>query len=130
MAALVLASAIFIGISDPPTEPEVAYLAQADDKEDVPVYRTPNFDPLQSDETLSSDIFEIPHSEAAISRTTRSRAYRITRSGSGTSPNRRIKTNVEPVSLVSRFEPTTLVIYVENGVVRSRVEPWTVSFSN
>jgi hypothetical protein len=27
-------------------------------------------------------------------------------------------------SLVSKFVPTTLVIFIENGLIKSKIEPW------
>lgn len=130
MAALVLASAMVIGISDPTTGPETAQLSVAEDQNEFPIYRTREVEPAEV--PLASDIFEIPDSESTNVNQV-SKASRFRSSWKRHVQRATYRHKAAPVQThlaVSQFEPTTLVIYVENGVVRSRIERWTVSYSN
>lgn len=131
MAALVLASAMFIGITEPSPEPETAKLYIAEDQNEFPIYQTPAARP--ADEQLSSDIFELSGSDSvaftSASRASRSRARFWHKSRAQQAVAQNVATP-QPQLAVSQFEPTTLVIYVEDGVVRTRTERWTVSYSN
>ena len=126
MAALVLASAMFIGITEPTAGPETSKLSIAEDQNEFPIYHANTSRPIG--DQLASDIFDIPHSGTAVaSRRSRSRDY--SRPHVLRAAHRR-QTAPMQTMVVSQFEPSTLVIYVENGVVRSRTERWTVSYSN
>lgn len=127
VAALVLASAIVIGVSDATSGPETAQI----DFIEVPAG---GVEAVTPEEPLSADIFSAasahqPEETAAF----RIRKYRKTRVNIARSnaPVRTrlrkpfVRPNKEPNgSLVSRFVPTTLIIYIENGFIRSRTEPW------
>jgi hypothetical protein len=129
MAALVLASAVIIGISDKGPSPDVAQVQTADDEETTVNVASADKN-LPVEEPLSSDIFSTSSNGTASENSTvpkaRSRsnrfdlvrsAYRAPRSVAARRP--------QPSTLyVSQFTPTTLVIYIENGVIRSRTEPW------
>lgn len=126
MAALVLASAMFIGITDPNAGPETSQLSIAENQNEFPIYRANNSKP--AGDVLASDIFDIPNAETTVaSRPSRSRAY--SRPHMQRASYRQQTAPIQTM-VVSQFEPSTLVIYVENGVVRSRTERWTVSYSN
>ena len=126
MATLVLASAMFIGITEPASGPETSQLSIAEDQNQFPIYRANDVKP--AGDVLSSDIFEIPRAATTVvSR--RSPTRSILRPHIQRTSYREQPAHV-PTMVVSQFEPSTLVIYVENGVVRSRTERWTVSFSN
>ena len=127
IAALVLASAMIIGVSDSATPSETAQ---------IEFVEVPNSidRALPEEVPLSSDIFSTPESKtvdvAVSSRTLKQRFYRshFPRIAARTKVSVR-KAAVKPVkepqqSLVSRFIPTTLVIYIENGLIRTRIEPW------
>ena len=137
MAVLVLASAMFIGISDPSEAPDLARVGSNADPSDFPVYQPIYQRQMASEDTLASDIFDIPNGDLATSRSVRRSAFRTGRSAVRSSA-RRHATNA-PIRLqhaphadivISQFAPTTLVIYVENGAVKSRIEPWLVAGNN
>jgi hypothetical protein len=116
MIAVVLVSAILIGINDPASGPDVATQRQPDDKL------------IQTEEAFSLDSFS-PSSLAAVTgdidivrsnvRRKRARpsihlaAYKPRRH------SRQLRQPEEP-----KFFPTTLIIYAQNGVIYSRIEPW------
>jgi hypothetical protein len=126
MIALVLLSAIFIGVSDQKASEvgDIAYIEVTDEN-------------AVSDQLTSSDIFSIPDQDQAKSpRVARSRrtafAPRI-RPRTQPAAVRPQPRNAEPPLTIARFSPTTMIIYIENGVIKSRIEPWLtkpVSFSN
>jgi len=123
MIALILVSAILVGINDPMAGPDVAAIEE------------PNDGPTQSEEpfSLNDSSSSIPAQASGgvdivrsntIRRPARSSmhvaAYKVRRLSRPTPP-------LEP-----KFVPTTLVIYAENGVIYTRIEPWlqTPTFDN
>ncbi|PYT00837.1 MAG: hypothetical protein DMF63_05905 [Acidobacteria bacterium] len=121
MIALVLVSAILVGINDPAEGLDVATVV------------TPNEELDQPEEPFTFEVYS-PSTLAPAGReidTIRS------------SPRRRplrhvvhlaaIKRRVQPRPSLRveqpKFIPTTLVIYAENGVINTRIEPW-LQFSN
>ena len=116
MIALVLLSAIFIGISDQRISEvgDIAYIEVNDEN-------------AVSDQLTSSDIFSIPDREQATSqpaarsrRTTFAARVRPRTQPTAARPQTQI---AEPEVTIAKFSPTTMIIYIENGVVRSRIEP-------
>lgn len=115
---LSLLSAVFIAV-DPPAVPS-----------DAPVAESPPDEAGQTDEPLSFHSFyeaDLAPVTAVRSNFRRRRArarvsvkgYKMTRQ-----PRRR------PEPLVPLFMPTTLVIYVDNGVIKTRTEPWLQTTSS
>jgi hypothetical protein len=126
MIALVLLSAIFIGIAD----------QRASEVGDIAFIEVPDDNATVSDELKSSDIFNIPDQQAAVFEpraiVRRSKNAARTRMRVLRPAARPAVKELEPQITVAKFSPTTRIIYIENGVVRSRVEPWnrSASFSN
>ncbi len=130
LGALVLASAIAIGVSDSTRE-----TAQIDFVDVTGVPESKSEAIAAPEETLSADIFtNARDNDAAVPVTARKRKQRpaqarIVRASAPVKAvvrNAVVKPKLElDQSLVSRFLPTTLVIYVENGTIRTRTEPWT-----
>jgi hypothetical protein len=130
LSAIVLASAIVIGVSDSTVGPDTSQ---------VEFIQVPNdIDRLEAaDEPLSSDIFSSTTTHRtsktadAVKRRPRNGRLRLVRAAEPlrkTSPRKVSDPQDEPhQSLVSKFVPTTLVIYIENGVVKSRLEPWAAN---
>jgi hypothetical protein len=125
MIALVLLSAIFIGISD----------QRASEVGDI-AYIEVNDENASPDQLTSSDIFSIPDQDQATSQpAARSRRTAFApRVRPRTQPAAaRTQPQPEPQLTIAKFSPTTMIIYIENGVIKSRIEPWLtkpVSFSN
>lgn len=113
MIAFVLVSAIFIGINE--SELDVATIGQSEDA-------------LAKTEETTFDIFS-PSSLASASRNIGIVRSKIKRKLARPAirlavhkprrPSRPSLKIAEPV-----FVPTTLVIYAENGVINTRIEPW------
>ena len=125
MTALVFTSAILIGVSDSAVPPETA---------NVEFIEVPNEAErlLPEEAPLSSDIFSTSESgeETGPVRTPVRRANR-NRFRRAAAPVRTTVRKALPRPakqphqlLVSKFVPTTLVIYIENGLIKSRIEPW------
>ena len=135
---LIFASAIFIGISDPP-DPSDANLADVVNSEsDLGVGSVVEDQQVPDEEPLQSDIFSV-----TVPR-------RVTKNVSGSNTRRRSKrsqtsarlrfqiaahrTRRQPRRLKQaepNFIPTTLVIYLEKGEVKKRIEPQlTASYKN
>jgi hypothetical protein len=125
MIALVLLSAIFIGVSDQKASEvgDIAYIEVTDEN-------------AVSDQLTSSDIFSIPEREPATAEPAarRRRTAFVPRVRQRIRPKavRRPVPESEPQVTIAKFSPTTMIIYIENGVVKSRIEPWNrpVSYSN
>lgn len=112
MVAIVLVSAIFFGISESADAPEVAMTVLTD----------PELAP--TGEPFGFESFSLPEFAPP------SNGY-VTRSNGGRKSGRRSirvashkRGLIPPSSTQSEFFPTTLVIYAENGVIKSRIEPW------
>lgn len=129
MIAMVLVSAIFVGISDPGAGPDLATNWKPDDKF------------VQPEEPFSFDPsspwnFELATGGVDVVRSSTRR--RVTRPRTYLAANRS-KHEIRPLPQPEqpKFVPTTLVIYAENGVINTRVEPWlqaddkkTTTFNN
>ena len=84
----------------------------------------PAEEPAETEEPLSFDSFAESNFEPATpvrthTRRRRARSPRVHVKGYRTRRLRRIRRPLVPL-----FMPTTLVIYVENGVIKTRIEPW------
>jgi hypothetical protein len=126
MIALVLLSAIFIGVSDQKASEvgDIAYIEVTDEN-------------AVTDQLTSSDIFSIPEREPATSgpaaRSRRTVFAKRVRQRIRPTAVRRPVPESEPQVTIAKFSPTTMVIFIENGVIKSRIERWLtkpVSFSN
>jgi len=117
MVAIVLVSAIFVGISDPAAAPEVAMNV------------LPDLELSPTDAPSGFDSFSLP----GLAPPAEGGGY-VTRSDGGRKSGRRSirvaqykRRLMSPASTKSetpKFVPTTLVIYAENGVIKRRIEPW------
>ena len=130
MIAMVLVSAIFVGINDPDVAgPDLAANAQPDDQL------------TQPDEPFSFDVpspltFELATDGVdPVRPNIRRRVIRPIIRLAANKPLRRSSRSIPEEQ--PKFIPTTLVIYAENGVIYSRIEPWlqggdrkTPSFNN
>ncbi|HEX6126581.1 MAG TPA: hypothetical protein VFZ23_14500 [Pyrinomonadaceae bacterium] len=116
MIAFVLVSAILVGINDPVVGPEVATnvetlgpLAQPIELFNLDFSPSPAFEPLAD--------------EVGIVRSNiRGRFARPGIHVTANKPVRRLRRLPQPMQ--PKFTPTTLVIYAENGVIYTRIEPW------
>jgi hypothetical protein len=127
--AVILASAVFIGIYDPSVQ-------QADNPSEVAIDEQPVDRLLPAEEPLVSDVFT-PASSRPVSadslkskKTSRSngvgRSYSAFRSSAGPRVQPAAYPPPEPPRsplVMPEFVPTTLVIYVEKGEIKTRVEP-------
>jgi len=115
---LVLVSAILVGINDPA---------------EVATKITPDQDSTQTEDLFSFDV----SSASTVAPTTL--GINIFRSNPKRRPIRprvhlavsKPKPQLRPIPQPEqpKFVPTTLVIYAENGVINTRIEPW-IQFSN
>ena len=125
LAALVLTSAIVIGISDQVPQYELAQVGNVEDQSE-------GISALRED-PLAADIFPSPTSEVSSENPTSASDLRIPRSTLrrvvSSAPMRHSyvrarKQMPDSRHYVSQFIPTTHVIYIENGLIKSRIEPW------
>ncbi len=124
MIAFVLVSAILVGINDPSGETEVATIERLDE----PV--------TQPEESFSLSSFAPNASGVDIARANaRRRPVRPTIQLAANKSRRRLRPPLQPEE--PNFVPTTLVIYAENGLINTRIEPWfqagdkkTTTFNN
>ncbi len=126
LIALILLSAILVGIYEPTDESTIGSVDSSGDPSYLAMDRsedtlTPIEEPLNSDTFPASPTLEDDQLRTARPRISRQRvrlaAYR---------PLRRIR---RPLRVVTKyvptdFVPTTLVIYAENGEIKTRIEPW------
>lgn len=117
LVAIALVSAIIVGISEPASAPEVAMNVSAE----------PEL--AQTGAPFGVDGYSSPDSETAANGVEFvSRANGVRRSGRRNIRLARYKRRpvMSPVPRpeTRKFFPTTLVIYAENGVIKSRIEPW------
>jgi hypothetical protein len=116
--AFIVLSGISIGIFGPPVEPvEVASI-----NEPLPVV-------ADRDEPSIVDSLSVDDLPGLFEEPSTDRVFRRARSSNRrTTPVafRRRRALPPPQFVVSQFVPTTLIIYVENGEIRTRIEPQTV----
>jgi hypothetical protein len=119
MIALVIVSAIIVGINDSAGGPEVVT-----DSKPVETLTQPE-EPFTFD-LSTPEAFELPTREVGIVRSTTTRKPtwpRIHRAADKPKPQLRPLPQPERPT----FVPTTLVIYAEDGVIKTRIEPWVRS---
>lgn len=113
MVGFVLVSAILVGINDPVAGPEVATTGESE------------YTLTQPEEPFSFDVFSLePTANVAeiVRSHTRRRPVRPAIKLAVHKPRRQFRPPLQPEE--PDFVPTTLVIYAENGVINSRIEPW------
>jgi len=124
--ALILGSAVLIGMYDPPPGPEVSIVEEAPyDSSDASIASESEEAPIQTDEA-TPDVFTAqtaPLVDAGVrSRHRTARRAPVRRiEVAAYRPRRQLR---RPMPAVTRFVPTTLVISAENGEVKTRIEPW------
>ena len=117
MIALVLLSAIFVWISDPAARPDVATEGQPDDS----LIQT---EEPRSFEVLSPSGFATVPGVIYTVRATAKRKVRKPR----VQLSLPARSYARPLQAEEpKFVPTTLVIYAEDGVIKTRIEPWLQS---
>ena len=114
--ALVLISAILIGINEPAAGPDVAINNQSEGM-------FPQTEEPFSPDALSASSFApvtpgIDILRSSIRRTHSRQKVRLI------AHKPRLQTRPPELPEEPKFVPTTLVIYAENGVINTRVEPW------
>jgi hypothetical protein len=112
MIAFVLISAILVGISEPIAGPEIASDEQADQRTQMEPFD------ILSASISPGNVIEFLH-PVAKRRVVRARAH--------VTPDRQPRYVRQPQPIEPKFFPTTLVIYSENGEIKTRVEPWIQS---
>jgi len=118
---LVLVSAILVGITDTETAPDVATSAIPNDE---PIQPEELFDlEVSSPSTVAPEIRRI----GIIRTSPRRRSVGPRLHLAAIKPKPQPRPSPQPEQ--PKFIPTTLVIYAENGVINTRIEPW-LQFSN
>jgi hypothetical protein len=123
--ALVLGSAIIIGIYDPPSEPEVASVESPDNLPEDAIVSGPQGGPSRSEEPSIAQIHtaqNMPLMDNEVHparRTAKPMSARHLQLAAHTSRRRTRR----PQPAMTRFVPTTLVITAENGEIKTRIEP-------
>lgn len=116
MVAIVLLSAIFVGISDSTTEAEVAMNV------------LPDTEQTSTDAPSAFDSFSLPSIAPSAKGVYVDRSSARRKSGRRSVRVTHYKRTLKPPSSTQsetpKFFPTTLVIYAENGVIKRRIEPW------
>ena len=122
MVAFVLVSAILVGINDPVDGPHVAVNERSYDELSQP--QEPFSFDVSPPTTFATAADEVP----VIRSNTRRRPNRRSVQVAANKPRRPFRPLPQPEE--PKFVPTTLVIYAENGVINTRVEPWVHTFTN
>ena len=120
LIALFLVAGLFIGISERPTGP-------APGSSDVAMSRQPDDMFTSAEEPFNSDRFADENSPSVSDelRVVRPAARRMhARPRLSLAVYRPRRRPLPPQYVVSQFVPTTLVIYAENGEIKTRIEPW------
>lgn len=126
LIAVVLGSAVFIGMYE--SQPEMAQVDRVDEVaqvDQVEEFVSPDGNLLT--EELPADVFTTTEPEdRAIATPRRFRrairpAYSTFAVRNSSFKQRRVRRPIAP--LVSAFVPTTLIIYIDKGEVKSRIEP-------
>lgn len=116
LIALVLMSAILVGINDPASGPDVAvnWKLEGIFAERVELF-TLDYSEPSTFEALTGAV-------DVVRSNTRKRPYRRSIHLAASKPRRQLRRLPQPEQ--PTFVPTTLVIYAENGVINTRIEPW------
>lgn len=145
--AFLLVGFFLIGmrIYDLPGDPTLSQSDTAGDGAEVPADQRSIDRLLPAETPFTSDTFTMPGSQAenaytaATKRTSRSTRFDLSHSAFRL-PRSAFKLSARPrtsfaayrprykrprsLSFVSTFVPTTLVIYIDNGQIKTRIEPW------
>ena len=116
MVALVLISAIFFGINEPAGGPDFAMNERSEDTLTQPE------EPYTFDLSIPITLLPVAGRVDIVRSHTRRRSVRPTIRLAAYKPRRQLRPPLEPEG--PDFVPTTLVIYAENGVINTRIEPW------
>ena len=116
MIALVLVSAILVGINDPAGGPDFAANWKPDDKLAQPG------EPFSFDPSTPWNFALATGGVDIIRSNPRRRPARPSIHLAANKPEPQSRRPAQPDQ--PKFVPTTLVIYAENGVIYSRIEPW------
>jgi len=124
--ALILLSAIFIGIYDPPAGPGVGSIDIAGNPSDAAIDQQLEDGPVRTEEAINPDILmaenssypgdELPPIRSTAKPVSESARVQI-------SANRPRRQPRRPQLVMTKFVPTTLVIFAENGEIKTRIEP-------
>jgi hypothetical protein len=126
MIAFILASAFFIGTYDGGVDTARNLSDTAGDPGDPAMDASSVDTPVPTDGPLITDIFTMTSSPLKFEgrRTVRSIARRKpARQRARFAAYRPRRQSTETQLVVSQFVPTTLVIYIENGEIKTRIEP-------
>jgi hypothetical protein len=123
MIGLVLVSAILVGINDPAAGPDVAtngqpgdMLTQTEEPFGFDIYSPLGFARVSvGNDIVRSNVVRRRSARPAIRLT----AYRP-----------KVQLRLPPQPEEPKFVPTTLIIYAENGVINTRIEPWLQDTDN
>lgn len=143
LGAVILASAVFIGMyegavqpgSDPAEVAELATGLQSDDRllpAEGPlaseIFTTTSSEPTEANSHSSSELRK-PQSTFRIRKGPRSAFKSSARPGVRFDEYRQKSRKHRSPPIVSAFVPTTLVIYIENGEIKTRIEPQLTGYS-
>ncbi|MEO8041659.1 MAG: hypothetical protein ABI646_03515 [Acidobacteriota bacterium] len=112
--AFVLVSAIIIGTSDPASNPGVAINGLPDNEQTK--------EPIIFDIFSPSSIAPVNGGIDSVRSNIRRRPARPSLHRASYKPKRQSRPSLQPAE--PKFFPTTLIIYAENGVINTRIEPW------
>lgn len=128
LVTFVVGTGLYLAMYGPPasSDPDVAELGV---KQPLADLLTPEAQPSSSDISTADDspyLFDDVKTEPApVKRSiSRPRAGRVVFRATRTA-----REPLHPQMWVSQFVPTTLIIYVENGEIKSRIEPQSASLS-
>jgi len=118
VVTFLLGTGLYLAVYGPPVEPtapdEVAFQQQSDDS------RTAVNDSFTFDQPARVNLPPAPRKYRSVPAIAKRRPVQVS---SIAATYRSQYHPVQPQMWVSQFVPTTMVIYIENGVVRSRIEP-------
>ena len=131
VVALVIWTSALLGVRRPPAEPPVNFADTFVTSGDVAANEQPEQFTTPLEEQTSSDLSPESSSPFAFREARHARSVAHFRTAARRSKPRLLlaayrphRFTVLPQFMVSSFVPTTLVIYVENGLVKTRIEPW------
>lgn len=116
LIGLVLLSAILIGIRDPAEGPDYATKLEPD------ASPMETGDPVNFDISSPSSFPPVSSGARKVRSNFRRRPARPSIRLANYKPRRQSRPALEFAE--PKFEPTTLIIYSENGLIKSRIEPW------
>lgn len=127
LMSFILLSAVLVGVYEPTDDPSISSIDSASEPTYLALDQlddtlTPLEEPLTSDSyPATSPLEDLPRTVRRTSRVRRAMprahlaAYR---------PSHRFR---RPLLAVTKFVPTTLIIYAENGEIKTRIEPQLIA---